>query len=506
MLLAAMLPTIDFDARVYHLQGPKEYFETGRIQFLPHNVYTNMPFNVEMLHLLGMEVIGDWWRGALVGQVVIMLYAPAAAAMIALVAQRWGSPRAAWFAALIYLTTPWVYRIAALPYVEGPLCFFPAALAWVAGRAWDAGPELRTRFWGVAGGLAGGAMACKYPGLISAVLPFGALAAVDAVRRRSWLTVLAYATGCAIIIGPWLIKNLIDTGNPVFPLAYDVFGGRHWSPALDAKWRTGHGSALIGERDLTLPALADSVLDVAGRSDWQTPLLTALAPLAIWRRGSRRFAFLLWGYVLYLFATWWLLTHRLDRFWLPLVPILAVLAGLGADWTRGLDWSALLGTIVTLSIASNLVYVSTALVSLNQWTGDLDRLRVDVPRMLDPALARLDDELPPDARILLVGQSGVFHLRHAIVYNTVFNPETIELLANGRTPAQLRQELQTRGITHIYVDWGEIARYRSPKNYGFTPFVTNERFDAWVDAGVLERPRMLGKNQELYRVVRSRHG
>ena len=63
MALGAMLPTIDFDAIEYHLQGPKEYYQAGRIAFLPHNVYTSMPFGVEMLHLLGMEVLDDWWWG-----------------------------------------------------------------------------------------------------------------------------------------------------------------------------------------------------------------------------------------------------------------------------------------------------------------------------------------------------------------------------------------------------------------------------------------------------------
>ena len=53
MILGSMLPAIDFDVLEYHLQGPKEYFQAGRIAFLPHNVYTNMPFGVEMLHLLG---------------------------------------------------------------------------------------------------------------------------------------------------------------------------------------------------------------------------------------------------------------------------------------------------------------------------------------------------------------------------------------------------------------------------------------------------------------------
>ena len=91
-------------------------------------------------------------------------------------------------------------------------------------------------------------------------------------------------------------------------------------------------------------------------------------------------------------------------------------------------------------------------------------------------------------------------MNHAILYNTVFTPETIEVLASGRSPAQLRQALVERGITHIYVDWKEINRYREPGNYGFTDFVTPERFTEWVDAGVLERARPIGVEQDLYAV------
>ncbi len=128
MALGAMVPTIDYDALSYHLQGPKEFYLQGRITFLPHNVYTSMPFGVEMLHLLGMVVIGDWWHGALVGQLLVALFAPATAVLIARTAGRWWSDRSGWYAAVVYLTTPWIYRLAVAPYVEGPLCYFHAAL------------------------------------------------------------------------------------------------------------------------------------------------------------------------------------------------------------------------------------------------------------------------------------------------------------------------------------------------------------------------------------------
>jgi hypothetical protein len=496
MALGSMLPTIDFDAIEYHLQGPKEYFRAGRIAFLPHNVYTSMPFGVEMLHLLGMEVLNDWWWGALAGQLLVASFAPATAGMIALTALRIGSPRAAWVAAVVYLTTPWVYRLAVIPYVEGPLCYYHAALVWAAFRASSAEADgLRARLWGVAGLLAGGAMACKYPALISAVVPFGLLALVEAFRRRSARVALAFGLGWAVVMAPWLGRNLIDTGNPVYPLAYKVFGGRHWDAAREAKWSSAHGP-----RPVSAGALAGSLVDVAGRSDWQSPLYLALAPLALVRPGSRRQAGALWGYVAYLFLTWWLLTHRLDRFWLPLLPPLAVLAGLGADWTRHRAWLALLGLLLALALLTNLSYCSTALVGFNEWTGDLPALRSQVPRLLNPPLVRLDETLPDGSRVLLVGQAAVFHFNHPIVYNTVFNEETFETLTRDRTPAQIRQNLAARGITHVYVDWYEIDRYRSPGNYGFTDYVTPEVLARLVAQGVLGPAEPIGERQELYPV------
>src|SRR5262249_49663043 len=149
-----------------------------------------------------------------------------------------------------------------------------------------------------------------------------------------------FAAGCAAVIGPWLAKNVIDTGNPVYPLANRYFHGRDWDEARERQWSMAHGPRAINAREL-----AGSLVDVAGRSDWQSPLYVALVPLAFARPGSRRVAAAISGYAAYLFLTWWLLTHRLDRFWLPMLPALAVLAGLGGDWVRSRRWSILLAVM-----------------------------------------------------------------------------------------------------------------------------------------------------------------
>ncbi|GAC1337708.1 MAG: hypothetical protein NVSMB14_04850 [Isosphaeraceae bacterium] len=386
-------------------------------------------------------------------------------------------------AAIVYVSTPWIYRLAAIPYVEGPLCYFHAALIWGIVRAWIEPDRSRTaRLWGLVGGFAGGAFTCKYPGLISAIAPASLAASLAAVSKRNGKIVAYFVAGAAVAVGPWLLKNAIDTGNPVYPLGYRVFGGRFWDDELDAKWSRAHGRRPISAR-----ALVDSAVEVAGKNDWQSPLFAMLAPLALLRVGSRKAAIVLLSYVIYIFLTWWILTHRLDRVWLPVAVPSASLAGIGADWVKARAWSVVLAGIVFFGVFSNFVFDSTKLAAFNQWTGDLDALDVRVPAELHSLpLSLLDASLPQGAKVLVVGQAGVFHVEHAIVYDTVFNRQTFETLAEGRSAAEIHHDLRQQKITHIYVDWPEIRRYRSPGNYGFPAFVVPAVFDRLVRDGVLE--------------------
>ena len=504
MGLGALLPTIEFDALEYHLQGPKEYFLDGRISFLPHNVYASMPFGVEMLTTLAMEVTGDWWLGALAGQELIAWFAPASAVLIAAAAsQVAGSNRAGWFAALVYLTTPWIFRAGGTPFVEGPLCFCHAALIWAVIRlGWfrqrGTGQDGRPLAEGLLVGLlAGGALAIKYPALLSAVIPAGLVVLTRGWQTRSGRLVMGFAVGLGLVAGPWLGKNVVDTGNPVYPLAWSIFGGDEWDATRDARWQGAHGP-----RPVTIGLLAASMLDVAGRSDWQSPLYAALGPLAWFGVRGRRTAGLLAGYAAYVFLTWWLLTHRLDRFWLPMLPALAVLAGLGADaFGRGSRAGpAWLGLVLAVGIGANFLLCATELCGPTAWTGDLAAVRDETIRTGTPSLARLDDALPPDARPLVIGQAGTFPLRHRPGYSTVFDRDRFEAIVRGRSHVEVSVRLHRRGFTHVYVDWAEIARYRQPGNYGFTNFETPELFDDLVKAGLLGPGVRLGTSQVLYPV------
>jgi hypothetical protein len=87
---------------------------------------------------------------------------------------------------------------------------------------------------------------------------------------------------------------------------------------------------------------------------------------------------------------------------------------------------------------------------------------------------------------LTVGDAQVFDLEVPVLYNTCFDDCLFEQLVRGRSVAEVRAALATRGISYVYVDWDEIRRYRSPGNYGFTDFVQPSVFEALVRQGILE--------------------
>jgi hypothetical protein len=515
MLLGAMLPSSDFDAREYHLQGPKEYYQAEQITFLPHNVYTSFPFLTEMLSLLSMTLRGDWFRGALAGKAVLMCFGPLTGLAVYAAGRRWFSPNAGWLAALVYLTMPWTFRISVIAYAEGGLTFFLIvsllAFAIAIEKLCDE-PTSANRLFFLCGLLSGCAMACKYTGVVAVVVPLLAATCVapfalqlpTELRRRIAVRIAAlFLMGTAVTIGPWLVKNLVETRNPVYPLMYTLFGGHDWDDTLNDKWRAGHSPSNYTD-------LPQRVLEVTAQHDWLSPLLFGLAPLSLllWRR--RQIDRYLWLYVLWLFSTYWVLTHRIDRFWVPMTPVVAVLAGMGAAAIRKKSWRIVSGCGIAAAVLFNLAFVISGAAGNNAFLIDLERAQ-DAP----PGIAYLNNELPPHARVLMVGEAQVFDAEFSLVYNTVFDYSMFEQWCAAETPgvrpeqlplrdtAEIRRRFHDEKITHLFVNWQEIHRYRT--TYGYTKFVTPERFSALVERGVLSQPTTLAVvlNDELSMRVRN---
>jgi hypothetical protein len=516
ILGSAMLPPVQFDVREYHLQAPKEFYQQGRITFLPHNVYANMPLGAEMLALAGMVVTGDWWSGALVGKLLVACYAPLTALALLACGRRFVSPAAGIIAAVVYISIPWVVLVSTQGLVDGVLaCYlflaFDAAWIWhqTAENLPLEPPLERTAssnapLAALAGFLAGSAVSVKYPAAVYCIVPLSAFFACNVYRShrsgapslvRALRPLVWFAAGGIAGCGPWLAKNWILTGNPTYPLLYRVFGGLSRTAALDAQWVRAHRPPNFAAEDL-LQRLSGVLLT----SDWLSPLLVSLAVLAFVNRRSRRLTTITTAYFAFIFGAWWLFTHRIDRFWVPALPLLALLAGIGGAWASPPWWRGTLAVLAAVGLSFNFAVIASGQLIDNRLMADLETLRNDSAHV-EPWHRWLNDHADEVERVLLVADAQPFDLQVRADYNTVFDSNRLEQLARDRSPREVREALRQRGVSHVYVSWREIDRYRSPGNYGMTGFLQPRVFDDLVAAGVLEQvPPLADDSGRMYRV------
>ena len=526
IILGGMLPPAEFDVREYHLQAPKEFFEAGRIGFLPHNLYGNMALGTEMFSLLGMVLTGDWWLGSLVGKTVIASFGPLTGLGLLAAGRRFFSPSVGIVAAVLFVSTPWIVQVSTTGFVEGASALY-LLMTLYAFWMWLKSPDREAMLLALCGYMAGGAVSCKYPGVLFVVLPFAACIAVmdfekagdgKADRRAEapgqssstgrlrvvckHLTVffLAVGIGC----GLWFAKNWALTGNPTYPLMYGLFGGETWTAEKTETWNKVHVPT-----DFSVAALKHDMARVVLKSEWLSPILMPLAALAFIRPRSRRLAIWLAVYFAFIVAAWWCLALRsADRYWIHGLPLVALLGGIGACWCRERLWRrALLGLLVFGTVV-NVAISTSGGGGYNRYFASLAELRT-APDRVYPWHLYLNRHAT-EGRVLLVGEAQVFDLEMPILYNTWLDDSIFERMVidpasgNLRRPEEIRAAFAAEGVSHVYVHWGEIARYRAT-GYNDFALVQPLVFDKLVALGILEPivppPELQERSGRGYRVL-----
>ena len=505
LLLGGMLPPWQFDVREYHSQVPKEWYLAGRVQFLPHNVYGNMPLGAEMHAVLGMSLLQgwrDWWWGALVGKTVIACFAPLTALAVYALGSRFISQVAGAVGAFVFISTPWIAHVSMAGLIEGAYAFYfvlaihltliATRLGRPAGASHDDAPSPHSLVL-VAGFMAGSSVACKYPALLFVVAPlliWTGLFPLGTIHLRK-LTLFGLGVICAC--GLWFGKNWVQTTNPTYPLLYEWFDGRTRTPEKDAQWSRAHRAPADG---LGVDKLAGSLMTTTMTSDYLSPLLVPLAMIGLFSRRYRSLVMPLAGIVMFVLATWWLLTHRIDRFLVPLAPLAAVLAGVGSSWSTGTLWRRAMIALLIGGGAANFLLVASRDVSDNRFFVKLSELRHDRESRHDQGYFQLhrthdfmNQTVEPGFAALLVGEAQVFNLEVPVRYNTCFDDCVFEQLMKDRTRSQRLAALRQQQISHVFIFWRELDRYREAGNYGYSNYVTRERiYREFVEGQSLLKP------------------
>ena len=419
-LLGAMAPPFEYDELEYHLGAPSEYLKAGRIIFLPHNFYSNLPQLTEMLYLLvrcgTAAKMLHWCFG-----VLTLL------AIFAIAARLW-SQRAGLIAAALFYCLPFVFDLSQTARIDLATTFF-ATLTF--------GGVLLESDGYLSAFAAGAAIATKWTAIPVVLLPV--------IWKRRWLCLLS-----PILCLPWLLKNWRLTGNPVYPM----FSWSHEQAVLFAAKHYAHFDAT------GLWQIVERLWHYSFVETGAVPVLLMTAPLAVLVRDDHRLKRAAWLFVA-AFAGWYLLTFRPWRFLMPALPLAAMLGACALDsvarWCRalvvvvmlvGLAWMGLQVVVDAEDPGRLPAQVSVLNLALGRLPEQefLSRLGRGV---FEP-VSWMNSNLPATAKILYVGEARVTLARHTVVWATAFD----------RFPTDA-----TNGVTHVYFNYSELNRLHD--HYGY---------------------------------------
>jgi hypothetical protein len=445
-LLGAVAPPFEYDELVYHLGAPAEYLKAGRIIPLPHNFYSNLPQLTEMLYLLAMAARSD-----VAAKLLHWSFGILSALAVFAVATRLWSRRVAITSAAMFYCLPFVQDLSQTARIDLATTFF-ATLAF---GGLLVGGEKRHFLW-LAALATGCAVATKWPAVAAVLIP--AVTFVT-VAHKSFRLSSVFCLLSAVLVVPWLVKNWLCSGNPVYPLLNGFFHSPHWSDAQSALFTAKHAPRFdAGELRQLFGLIAQYSFNEPGA----VPVLLMTAPLCLLFRnagpGVRRAAGLLGG----AYLGWYLLTFRPWRFLFPVFPLAAMMGAAALDkagqWSRAVVVATMMVGLAGMGLnvlvdVENLrqvpAQVSFLTYALGQSTREEFIARIG-HGMFEPIMW-MNRNLPDKAKVLYIGEARAEYARHDVVWATVFDQHPV---LHG-----------VAGVTHVYVNFAEWERLRTHYDY-----------------------------------------
>ena len=474
LLLAAAEPPFYWDASTYHLAVPRFYAEAHGFTYLPYNTYASMPLGATMFYLWGML-----WDGYTTANACYLAVSLLAIAVTYRVARIWLNQFYAAIAAALVYFTPVVFIVQPGAHVDhfvmlyGAACLYTYFKIDVGVRSWR-----RALMMGI---FLGAALAIKYTSiwLLAAFVP---VFIWDLAKKRLTVRDVAVTTAIAFVfVVPWLVKAYVERGNPLFPLWYDVFGGRDFT-AEQAKrlvaWQHQMGAGRGWSDYLLLPFR----ISVQGDLDYATfcgVYLPFLLPLAIiaavaFRKAGRLVAFA-WTF----FLGWALGPQQLRFLGAGLVPLAVAAAGTLAWADAPLGNKARVGLRVALVIgvcfagfAYNIPGLNESLTGYQYLAGMTAEDFLIWNNGVYMAEKYINENTPADAKVLMIFTNHTLYLHRPAVYDSFFEASPFLMAAEKGADARALYNLACRwGISYVYIyHYFEKKAWRE-----YTP-ETRERF------------------------------
>jgi len=460
-------PPVGGDQTKYHLAYPRLYALAGGLVPTPWSFWGSQQWLQNFVYAIAYAV-----RGENLARMLNATSGVLAALALATLVRRHLDRRLGVVAGALFFTMPMCWSQMVRAGADTCLVAY-AALAVSAWLDWAGGGRSSDlRRTGLLAGLAGGT---KVMGLLVPTL-VGIGILVVLVRRRTPVasfvtTSLAFGLLAIVMLSPWYVRNLIETGNPIMPFGQSLFPGRDWSAAGEAylnvyydQYRAREASQRGAQPykgvevamfpwDLTMHP--ESFEKGKRQGQDVSPFVLAFLPAIVLLRRRRAAALAIavigLAYITIIAAGAW--AH--PRYVLPGIALTLAAATPAA---RALCGKRLLAAVVAFTVAGNLVLISRMLRPM--WP---DQVRVALGRMKPgDFLARYSDRyvfwreanraVPPSGRVLVFEKiPHPYYIERPFVLLSYLEQGLVDYRHVDSVPA-LDAAAHHLGATHVAVD------------------------------------------------------
>lgn len=450
----ALLPPTARDALIYHLAYPKLYLQHGKIFEIPFAFYSYYPMNTELLYMLPLYFGRDN-----LAALMHMAFGLMTAGLIYYYLKSKIDSTYALLGVLIFLSTPIVIKLSTIPYVDLALAFYSTGALLALLRWRDEKAVKWLIFSAVFAGLAAGT---KYNGLyIPLILAFMIL--YVSRNDRPLKALLIFISVSIAVASPWYVKNAIQTGNPFYPLFFNIsFGGLKIpdQPTVPIFLKR---QLFYGENWIDIISIPVRVF-FQGRDDNMQYFDGVLNPLLLifllfvfrMKKQESRYigAFSLFYFLLVFFTT-----DMQIRFLLPVLPALTIMTVIGINRLMEFSKIKILVMIATASLLSlNFIYLADYFGKkepLSYLAGKVSRDEYLIRHLRGyEATLYINKYLPKDVKVMMIyaGDRG-YYLDRDYYYNSYLSGQPIkEALEGSRDAEDITKKIRRNGITHILLD------------------------------------------------------
>jgi hypothetical protein len=292
---------------------------------------------------------------------------------------------------------------------------------------------------------------------------------------KTYIINIASGIFIPIIINlPWFIKAFIYTGDPVYPLCYNIFGGLGWNEFNHIRYisemTAGYGPQVVW---YLKPFACIYQLSF----DWDTaqlpvgPIFILLLVLYIVMKHKTPIVKFLCVFCISFFIIW-VYTSPVDRFLLPCIALMCVISGCGITYFLNTRLRLVIIILIVLHSLWNAEKLWSTIWGNSYWRYIQYTAKEELLQRYSPiydyysVIRYINLHLPLDSKILFIGEARSYYCEREVFVNSHLDTTIIvELIQKSKDINELLENLNQMEISYIlYNQYG--ANWLSKKfNY-----------------------------------------